>query len=412
MFERMYLKKNGGIRLLFDVSFLIYLIAYFVFYGDGAGFSTIRLVATVMFGLAVILQFLVHIRTIDILFIWYLLFIIFGGLSIVWARYDSAVTGTVPSMIRILIVFVGLKGRLQDEKDIDVILGIYLIAVVFRIMYIANLMISFYSIQYFYIYRFGDNFQYNSNETAMMACICLLILIYWSQKYKFKKWYIFVVFFFMATIVITQSKKGMIGIVLGVIIFTILKENGAKGKLKKILLAIIAIITIIEMLTNVPELYDLIGYRFDQFNDAIFGTLTIGTSTGNRIMLIKQALDIWMNHIFIGVGLNNFSSYQSIGDIGYYAHNNYAELLADVGLIGFCIYYYLPVKLCFAKVQSKDTMGVFFKTLMFVLLVFDIGAVSYNAVAFIIFYAIYFYKMHINTSHMKKYKKIYKDGVQ
>ena len=78
----MYLKKNGGIRLLFDVSFLIYLIAYFVFYGDGAGFSTIRLVATVMFGLAVILQFLVHIRTIDILFIWYLLFIIFGGLSI------------------------------------------------------------------------------------------------------------------------------------------------------------------------------------------------------------------------------------------------------------------------------------------------------------------------------------------
>lgn len=399
MFERMYLTKNGGIRLLFDISFLIYLIAYFVFYGDGTGFSTIRLVATMMLSFVIFLELLVYIRTIDILFIWYFLFIFWGFFSIIWAKYDSALIGTMPSMIRILIVFIGLKGRLRAEKDIDVILGIYLVAVVFRIVYVASLMISFYSIQDFYMHRFGDNFQYNSNETAMMACVSLLILIYWGRKYKPKKWHVFGGLFFITTIVITQSKKGMIGIVFGVIIFSILKENGAKGKLKKILLAIIVIITVVEMLTNIPELYDLIGYRFNQFNEAIWGTLTIGTSTGNRIMLIRQALDVWMKHIFTGVGLNNFSSYQSVGDIGYYAHNNYAELLADVGLIGFCIYYYLPIKLCLTKVQSKDITGTFFRSLMFVLLFFDIGAVSYNVINFIIFYAIYFYKMHINASN-------------
>lgn len=400
MFEKMYLTKNGVIKFLFDISFLIYLIAYGVFYGDGTGFSIIRLIATLMLLFAITLQSIIYIRTIDTLFLWYFLFILWGFLSIIWAKYDSSVTEIMPSMLRILIVFIGLKGRIKDEKDIDSILAIFLISAVFRILYVGNLMISFYSIENFFMHRFGDNFQYNSNETAMMACISFLILVYWSEKYKVKKIYIFLELFFIATIVITQSKKGMIGVVLAIIIFSILKANGAKGKLKKILSAIIMIIVVLEVIINVPELYDLIGYRFNQLNDAIFGTLTAGTSTGNRILLIKQALNIWMNHIFTGVGLNNFSSYQSVGDIGYYAHNNYVELLADVGVIGFGIYYYLPIKLCLIKVEPRDISGVFLRTLMFLLLFFDIGAVSYNVVIFIIFYAIYFYKLHMNLSNI------------
>lgn len=396
MFKQMYLTKNGGVKFLFDASFLLYLIVYFVF-NDGAEFSTIRLVATMMLGGAIILQFLAYIRTMDMLFIGYMLFILYGFLSIIWAKYDSAVTGTMPSMIRILIVFIGLRGRLQDETDIDVLLGAYLIAVVFRILYVANLMISFYTIQYFYIHRFGDNFNYNSNETAMMACVCILILIYWSRKYKFKKWYIFVGLFLIATIVITQSKKGLIGVVLGIILFSIMKENGASGKLKKFLLAAMMVILVTEALINIPILYELIGYRFDQLNESIFGNAVLGTSTGNRLALIKQALNVWLDNLFIGVGLNNFSSYQSVGSIGYYAHNNYAELLADLGIIGFCLYYSLPIRLCLTKVHPSDITKIFFKSLIFVLLFFDIGAVSYNAIAFVLFYAICFFAMQMNV---------------
>lgn len=50
------------------------------------------------------------------------------------------------------------------------------------------------------------------------------------------------------------------------------------------------IIVALEVIINVPELYDLIGYRFNQLNDTIFGTVTAGTSTGNRILLMKTGI--------------------------------------------------------------------------------------------------------------------------
>lgn len=57
-----------------------------------------------------------------------------------------------------------------------------------------------------------------------------------------------------------------------------------------------------------------------------------------RETLYREAFAVWKDHPFLGVGLDNFRLYSSSG---LYAHSNYMELLADNGLLGFSIFYFI-----------------------------------------------------------------------
>ncbi len=200
----------------------------------------------------------------------------------------------------------------------------------------------------------------------------------------------FSLFILLLTLFLTGSKKGIFGLILGVSTFYFLKYHGVKKRINIVFLIIALIVLFYELITSIPILYNQIGYRVVDFIDTIFGKSDGSISTINRIILLKQAIIIWGKHPIIGIGLNNFSLVQTVGGAGYYAHNNYAELLADLGIVGFfLIYYYLPIRLICRKIDDTDSLRLTLKSIVFVILIFDFAVVSYQSIQIIIFYWLY-----------------------
>jgi O-antigen ligase len=97
--------------------------------------------------------------------------------------------------------------------------------------------------------------------------------------------------------------------------------------------------------------------------------------------MISHGWDLFLKEPVLGYGLNNFSIlFAKILGEGY-AHNNYIELLVDLGMIGTIAYYSFYAFIIGKLIGIRnDLTGLrnFFLAFMLVLLVFDIGNVTYQ----------------------------------
>lgn len=101
----------------------------------------------------------------------------------------------------------------------------------------------------------------------------------------------------------------------------------------------------------------------------------------HRYEMTIEALEIWAQHPFVGIGVDQ---YKNAGSFDVYAHNNYAELLSGMGLLGLALYYALPLALlkkCFPRPSDRSIESPALFSLLLLLLLLDLGMVSfYNKV--------------------------------
>ena len=88
-------------------------------------------------------------------------------------------------------------------------------------------------------------------------------------------------------------------------------------------------------------------------------------------------MEIFSEHPFIGVGIHNaqFYNYRQV-----YLHNNFAEMLADGGIIGFTAFYSMYVYLLVLILRKKEysfTLPLTI-TLFLVMLTMHYGQVAYR----------------------------------
>ena len=131
-------------------------------------------------------------------------------------------------------------------------------------------------------------------------------------------------------------------------------RGGRKHVIVRGLVAVALLVLVGYLVINVPLLYNAIGYRFEGFIDGVTG---------------KGAF---------GYGVDSF---KSISIYGTYSHNNYAELLCDVGFIGAAIYYFYVVVILRESRRTKScgAKKTFWLLLLVCMLVFEYGAVSYSS---------------------------------
>lgn len=206
----------------------------------------------------------------------------------------------------------------------------------------------------------------NPNLTALklyMAFISGSYLIYFQKKYS----KITLVLSIISAIgmVLTGSRKTFI---ISVVVIALLFINGRKRYLKMALLVIGATVAY-DVAMNNPVVYNIIGWRLA----AIGGT---DESSMERARLLHDAINTGLNNPIFGVGLHNSMFYTTIGK---YAHNNFAEIFADLGLIGFSIFYSLYILYGYRVVRfAKEKIRRYWLVFILGFLAIDYGQVSYN----------------------------------
>ena len=115
-----------------------------------------------------------------------------------------------------------------------------------------------------------------------------------------------------------------------------------------------------------------------------------------RIQLMEIGISIFKAHPMLGVGMDNATEivaplfYKEY----YYLHNNYVELLADGGVVGFVIYYSIYGYLIFILLRYRTLRDRQFNmciVLLVTILLMDIGAVSYLMKCTYIFVMLFFF---------------------
>ena len=106
-----------------------------------------------------------------------------------------------------------------------------------------------------------------------------------------------------------------------------------------------------------------------------------------RAILYREAFEVFQEHPFFGVGLDNFRRYSVSG---LYAHSNYMELLADTGIIGFALFFAVYLLVWrnsdrLVRLFERDETAIFLsginKCIIILFLVIGAGAVQYDNIA-------------------------------
>jgi O-antigen ligase len=117
-------------------------------------------------------------------------------------------------------------------------------------------------------------------------------------------------------------------------------------------------------------------------------SIVADASTGTRANMVQIGLELFKKNPILGVGFGNFSYhyyYEYSGWAQTYAHNNYVEILADTGIVGFVLYYIVPFSMLFKmatnwkKYAAYDRkLAAFLITFILIRLVMDYGMVDYD----------------------------------
>lgn len=227
--------------------------------------------------------------------------------------------------------------------------------------------------------RIGRNLFGNENAFAIMGMLGLLCSI-WLAFYSKGKWRLFYIFSVIAQFFLTSLSGGRKYIVIPFIFFFLLVYLSELTRKKKILffslLGILGIFALLAILT-IPILFNTIGYRLIDPSESSHSDFI-------RLLMVTSGLDYWLEAPFLGNGHHTFEYLFLINEsLSYsYSHNNYVELLCNLGILGF-IFYYCYYIYALKKLRiHKNPYSSFFIAFILSFCILEIGVVSYYGMTF------------------------------
>lgn len=278
--------------------------------------------------------------------------------------------------------------------------------------------ITFYS---FYYYGIEKIFRYlllnkrlengycNINSIAIILSFSLLIslfhFLYINKKINFIN--IFNIPAFLLLIA-TGSRKGFVLILIGSFLLIILKflnKNIIRNIFKMFVLVILLIILLKVILSF--QIFAGINERMEGMMVLLTKKGKIDHSSFLRQEYIKLGIKLFQNNFLFGIGMNNtYLTTYVIENTKTYLHNNYVELLAGGGILGFSLFYsmyvYLILKFCQYR-KKWDVYSKFCIILMLLLLLVHYGSVAYYYKDTYFYLMIFFLEVH--RLKMKKYTR-------
>ena len=258
------------------------------------------------------------------------------------------------------------------------------------IMY-AGVLFSIYVIMY---YGIGEYFSRlmtgermgaeinNVNAIGLQTSISFIIAIFYSIYDKNKKYVLFSIIPLIVSLG-TGSRKVLLLIIIGVILLFILKRDNKINLLKtfkKIGIFLMITISFIFVI-NLP-MFSTISERFETMTNLITGEGKVDSSTKLRNELVEAGIKQFLKSPIIGIGLGNsgYITIQVERNFFTYLHNNFVELLATTGIIGFALYYSIYCYIfyyCFKFIHSKNKYLIATLVIFLINTILEYGFVTY-----------------------------------
>ena len=306
----------------------------------------------------------------------YFMLLIFAAISTFWSIDPDS---TIEMSKRMFMIFASLLiiYNILKKYNFSSALFYALFLAVFTNFFIF---IGIISVSYETYFPLTDRFigtTENPNITASIMFLSIFATVIFLMKEKNRYLIILgylnvIVSYYM--ILMTISRTALVvslGLIFVLIIKTLWDPKSRGYFLWSSLLVLILAIFFIDINTFIKQ----INFALERIG-FIFASLSgegAEHSANERVDLIVGALHTFMNNPIFGTGMDTVKYY-----MGVYAHNTYAELLANSGLVGTTLYYLIHISLAYKAMLVKN---IWIKSylIMFILslLAYDMGGVSY-----------------------------------
>ncbi len=325
------------------------------------------------FGILFLMDYKKRVHVNDIIIV-YALFTLYCILSLFWSINHQSSFITIKTLIFMVINLIAIYSvikeyNLSSALATGVILGSF-------INYLLAFNLIDLGIETHLNYRFFGTMA-NPNALGFLMVISLAISIYYLQKsisLGYKIIHILNLFLALYTIFLTVSRTALVMGVFLFVVYILSTLNDIKRffwMLGGLFVAGVIFVLSVDIKAVIAQ-FENVVYRIIN----IFATLSgqgAEKSTEERKIYIQNALEMFSNHPFFGMGIDTFRYF-----FGGYAHNNFVELLQGVGLVGFMLYYSIHILLYLKIKKVQDfALRLNFYAFLVILLLVDIGAVTY-----------------------------------
>lgn len=260
--------------------------------------------------------------------IWWVLFILYGLLTVSWAINPEKVINSIPTAMGLLIFYLLVASYQFKKEDYETLKWFILLGGI-----VAAIVVCYgYTIGKFYgraSLMFGDRIA-NPNGVAIAMLIPLSLCVeklLRKNKKIVKVLYIISFALLVYAIIITGSRKALLGVGLILIVYQILSS-------KKMSLSFVVIVIGIGIMQFIPH------YHLERWGAAV------ETGAGGRLDIWYVGLQSLKKYWLSGAGLSNFPEaftehvYHSLNYVGIQrvAHNEYLKTIVELGIMGFMLF--------------------------------------------------------------------------
>ena len=312
----------------------------------------------------------------------YIVFIIYSFLSTSWAIYNKNMS---IRLVVLMFLFMMISIEIIDRaKCYIMLLRTYVLAGVATSLFVLfQSGLSTFITSLMAGKRFGgDVAQLNSLGAITAIAATVAVALYILSKNIF-----YIVAFAINVLVLfgCESRMSLLMLVLGCIFvlysLIVKKENGGRYKFLKFIFLMIVLISLGWYIMTQLPIFNGIYQRVFSTLDFIKGKSSSAEGSKIRTELIRVGINEFLQHPIFGIGYNNarFASEKYLG-IELYTHNNYVEILANSGIIGFGIFYSMYVSIFYKLKKKNANESVILKItiiLMFLVCVEGLFGVTY-----------------------------------
>ncbi len=352
------LKGGTFFEQFFQVGLFVLLFGYFIFHQ-----ARVPMIISAAFGLFSALLFTINkAKTqkvkIPACWVWYFLFFIYAECSSFWAISPSvSARHYLVIMILVLLISFLIPQYADDINQAETILKIF----VYSSLGISAIQLIFTPAENWFSGYFGSAVGgNNTNHFGFIVMSSAIISFYFAYLKRIKIHYLFTFIFFFLCI-LSSSRKAILMAIFGICLIILFAFKKRHHLLHLGVLLIISVISII-LIMEIEFLYNIVGFRFSSlFAHYVHDYAFADGSLETREYFIEFARLLFEEKPIFGQGFANFSILLGLENnrgLGVYAHNNYWEILADLGIVGFIVYYwfylFLFIKLVVKLFKNKD----------------------------------------------------------
>lgn len=309
------------------------------------------------------------------------LFILFCAISCFWANNRSfAFDMTKTLIVNMLCMYAIIYITNNNQKRIDTLL---------MSCAVAPLLLELRVIATGGMFAFLTSRSFNTisaNGVGLCAAFGACMSFYFLYNRKHNTWWALLFALNVIIVILSSSRKALMCVFIPFAIIYLMnnKVNLHKRILRIVLIVFIAFIGYY-LLIKIPVLYDSIGNRIESMISMLLGDSSHADGSAiTRFYLIQWGMEWFKQSPIIGHGIDNYrillTSAHPDYPIGFYAHNNYVELLVDVGIIGTLLYYVnyiLIIKSIYRNRRFITTSEYMLLGMLIALLINEYGLVSY-----------------------------------